>query len=344
MSTQSSGDKITNFSKLNKNTTETIFVPTESSYFLISPKNSLSQLKSIADSFLDSYQIIHFFKDTKSLIKVLSPATQVYLRLIISILNPGPVIMALKDKEGDSFLAYIPNHPELLDFLSISENHWIGVLPKTEDNLPFISAQRILEDKNLSHFKIIDSTHPIQNILPAVIDCRQENLVTFLQEGVVDSKELRSVLPKKIQVEIDLQANFLSMAKLTETSTRFRLATADTLKTESLSLVLGSKEKLQETFKFNNLGYFVYKELDNFILFNIGSSNFPSTIAKGLYKDLYETRKFGISTVLILNQNWGKSKWSKIIQQILTEISIDTETENAYELNKKTAFQNALGF
>lgn len=324
MSAKLSQDRLTTFSKLNKNTTETFFVPTESNYFLISPEKNLAGLKSVANSFLENYQIIHFFSDTASLVEVLSSDAKVYLRLVISIFNPGPVIMALKDKMNRSFLAYIPSQPELLDFLKNSSRNWVGILPKTEDNLPFISVHSILEQNHLNSFKIVESTKSVLNIQPAILDCRQEGVISFFQEGVTDSKEVKSALPKRITLETDLQANFLSKAKTKETTTKFKLATQENLAKPYLKLVLGSKENLQKTFNFNSLDYFVYKQKGDSVLFNIGSTSHPATIAKGLYKNLYEVRKFGIPEILILNQNWGKCKWSKIIYQILNEISLDT--------------------
>lgn len=342
MSNILASDRLTAFHKLNKNTQETILAPTESNYFLLSPEHNLEGLKSTSESFLNSYQVVHFFYSTESLVKILSTNAQVYLRLVISILNPGPVIMALKDKQDRSFLAYIPNQPELLEFLENSKYNWVGVLAKTDDNLPIISAQRALEEKSLNQLKIIQTQQTLHNIQPSVLDCRQENLVKFFQEGIIDSREVRSVLPKKIKLESDLQANFLSKAKVRKTSSKFKLASQADLQTPSLKLVLGSKENLQRTFEFSTLGYFVYKEKGGSILFNIGSSSHPATIAKSLYKNLYETRKFGIPQVLILNQNWGKSKWAKIIHQILAEISLDTLPEEVAVGSTSPALEGSL--
>ena len=321
-------DRLIKLSNLNTNFQDPFLAPTESNYFLFYPEALLQNLKIFAGNFLESFQIIHFFKNVDSLIKSLNPQTGVYLRLVISILKPGPIILALKDKQNRSFLAYIPSQPKLLEFFSKTETEWVGILPKTENNLPFISKEQLFEDVNFKNFPILDiQPNNLHNTLPTVLDCREENLIKIFQEGIVDSNEIKSLLPKNIEISTDIYPNFLSKVKLNKDSNRFRFLKETDLKSPEMTLVLGSKEELQKVFKFRSLSYFGYKQKDNFILFNLGSSAHQANLAKNLYKNLYESRKFGISKTLILDQNWGKSKYSKIIKQILNEVNLPVTSD-----------------
>lgn len=245
-----------------------------------------------------------------------------YVKFLISAFLPGTIIFKLKKdyqlKDSDSITIYQPNNSQTSDFLSEFEKPLQGFIPRNNLNIPFINQEVIESDESFAEIPILESNNLGDSILPTVLDCTQDNLIKILHPGIVPAREIQSILPKEIKLEKDYQNSIFKNQKTI--SEKIYLTDTINLNNPELTLVIGTKEKLKETFGLGFLSYFKIKQIDNFILLNLGSQTNLEGIAKNLYKNFLQISKMGISRTVILNQNWGKSHWAEIISSNIDQV------------------------
>lgn len=260
----------------------------------------------------------------------------VVAKLLIQTLTPGPIqiVVNSKGKLGleDKFIAYIPDNPKVLamlnefnkplraEFISPVSSVGIDDLNKFEGNNDFV----VLEQDLIG-----------VRVLPTLVDCTSAEIEIF-RPGVISYDELRSIIPKKtklkrnyISVKSELDLKIHEIAKIDQND-------------KQMSVVLGTKESLQEAFSLHYLDYFHHKQMGNFILFNIGSSTSSQNIAVNLHKNLEQVARFGVNRVHIIKQPWPKNKWGEIIRHYFNGLIIphtpdDVSYQTVSSLNLVTA-------
>ena len=276
---------------------QSTFLPTESGYIRVYLDSSDSKN---SDSPLETF----LFSSGKDIYQYCTEPS-ILTRLLIQTLTPGPIQIVLPSNgsltSADQFIAYVPDNFQVLDILN--------KLPK-----PIQADFNSLDNfQGFNEAVLLKNDFPILQILPTLINCTLQT-IQINRPGVISFEELRNILPKKIKLE--------RKPKPSKNSLDLKIQEISTLdfQEDQLTIVLGTKESLQQVFHFHFLDYFHHKQMGNFILFNLGSITSSENIAVNLQKNLLEVAKFGIGRIKIMKQVWPKNKWGEIIQYTLDAI------------------------
>jgi hypothetical protein len=321
---------------------KSIFLPTDSALVL-------AQSDDHVNNFLDYQNEIFYLFSTKHTSKIFdySKNVPVYIRFLISAFLPGSIIFKLKkdfsDPNSENTMIYQPNNIQTSDFLSSLNFPLKGFIPRNNFNIPFINQEIVSCSENFSETPILEAPSLGLDILPTVLDCTELNSIKIIHPGIVPAKEIQSILPKNIKTQKSYEDSIFN--KKQNTAEKIYLSQNINLNNPEITLVIGTKEKLKETFNLGVLTYFRIKQVDNFILLNLGSQTNLEGIAKNLYKNFIQISKMGISKTVILNQNWGKSHWADIINNKINQIStpvFSQKVEKEKEVNSLEELNLAL--
>ncbi|MEI6728585.1 MAG: hypothetical protein WCK98_02975 [bacterium] len=293
--------------------------------------------------FLDSPQLQENQKDIP--LYLFSSAKQIYNycsqlsvanRLLIQTLTPGPIQIVLNGNgklgNDEKFIAYVPESQRVLSVLDNCSRPLRAEFISSNSSVGLNDLQNLLANEDLV---VLQDDILNVRVLPTLIDC-SSNVIEVFRPGVISYDELRSILPKNTK----LTRNY------NPCKSEFDLKIQEVSKIDhddkQMTIVLGTKESLQEAFSLHFLDYFHHKQMGNFILFNIGSITSSQNIAVNLHKNLEEITRFGVRKVQIMKQSWPKNKWGEIISHyfdglVLPESVDQNSSESIGKLNLVTA-------
>jgi hypothetical protein len=312
---------------------KSIFLPTDSALVLAQSADQIN-------SFLDYQDEVFYLFSTKHTSKIFDYSNNIpaYIRFLISAFLPGSIIFKLKkdfsDPNSENIMIYQPNNFQTSDFLSSLELPLRGFIPRNNFNIPFINQELVSSSEDFLETPILESLSSGVDILPTVLDCTELNYIKIIHPGIVPAKEIQSILPKNIKIQKFYHNSIFT--KKQNANEKIYLSQNINLNNPEITLVIGTKEKLKETFNLGVLTYFRIKQIDNFILLNLGSQTNLERIAKNLYKNFIQISKMGISKTVILNQNWGKSHWADIINNKVNQISTPVFSQKIEEEKEAT--------
>ncbi len=339
---QQSISKIQEVLNFNK---EIVVIPTESTYLIATKYENKENLARYAKEIKTQSEFIFIFKNLDQ-IKAYTQDLQSYVQFLIKILTPGPSVFRLKGNKklnNQDFLAYIPQNLDTQSLLEGFNEPLVALIPYLENNIPAINIEAVSQDRYLQKLNILETKQKTSKILPIVLDMTVYQYVSVINPGILRVKEIRKLLPKSISLSAKYQKQtlgFTNRKKQIKLSNNF-----DDFAGEALTLVLGAKEKIAATFKHNFLEYFQYKQLDNFILLNLGSQAHLENLVKNFYKNLNQTGRLGIENIVLLNQDFGTSNLG-ILANTMYSSSVATATQNTnneVELKEKMELQEFSG-
>jgi tRNA A37 threonylcarbamoyladenosine synthetase subunit TsaC/SUA5/YrdC len=308
-------DKTTHSVNVIKNN-DTIFLPTESAYILA--HKDYQHLKQRAQL----YSLPTFLFHSPEQVINYSQNLPWHAHHLLSILPPGNVEFILPHNQNliniPKLQVFIPQHRATLELLSQFTNPIAGIYPQIGLNGLITHHKHILEHPEYNDTYTLVSETSLNGILPTLLDLTDPRKVVIKRPGVIGYKELTSILQNRVQVLKDYQP--------------MKLFRDDWLKIEmtqslpdsagqGLNIVFGSKEILSHMFRIPMTEYFHHKKIGNFILKNIGSHTSQETVARNLTRHTLDLYKLGVQKVYIMQENWGASKWSEIINYYLEGVA-----------------------
>lgn len=168
----------------------------------------------------------------------------------------------------------------------------------------------------------------ITGIGPTLIEISSDKL-EILEVGILEKNDFASFVTG---IEIVENLKVESSFSLYNQSKSIILTKNYIPKKDETVVILGTKEKIRQTFELNSLNLlnFHHKIYQNKILINLGSQTNLENVACHLTQKIFEVRSLGMK-IIILDQNWGQNKWGKIINfylQKYTETEFSTKIEN----------------
>ena len=178
--------------------------------------------------------------------------------------------------------------------------------------------------ENVHYF--LPPKYSITGIGPTLIEAHSEKL-EILEMGILEKKDFAGFISVPIEESFRIESSF----SLYNQSKSIILAKNYIPKKDETVVIIGTKEKIRQTFELNSLNLFGFhhKIYQNKILINLGSQTNLENVARHLSQKIFEARTLGMK-IIILDQNWGQNKWGKIISfylQKYTETEFNLETE-----------------
>jgi L-threonylcarbamoyladenylate synthase len=312
-------------SKLKEN--KVIILQTSSGFQLVSSadhKPNINTMQNIKQP-PDPINPVYFFSNI-SQIKMYSKEIPKYLALLIEAFTPGPVAFILPSNQtlGDAqtITCTIPENPEILKIIS-EVNQPLATTSANPAEIPAFANLSMVKNYFAGKVDMILTLEPAQITFPdlSVLDCTEDGVIKIIRPGAIKTNEIQSILPKHIRLE---------KAYKTETAHRLKLSfpifKKDYINNDDkhLSVIIGTKEKLNQTFNLEKSEYFTLKKHGNFLLLNLGSQTSPETIAKNIYKNLFSIEHLAVSKGLLLWQDWGSGHWGEIIEYTLSRFVVDS--------------------
>lgn len=303
-----------------------VILPTKQGFQLATLAGYQSNIKSLQKIKNSSLPVkpIYFFS---SLAQIQSHCKNIpkYVPILIHALTPGPVAFILPSNkslgEADTIACTIPSQPEILRILN-DTGQPLTTTSANPAGSPVATSLSMVRNYFENKVDMILDLETLRCTLPdlTIIDCTKQDIVKIIRPGVIKTSEIKSILPKHVRVEKSYK--FQDTQKL---SLNFPIIKQnDIIKIDTnISLIIGTKEKLNQTFSLKNSEYFTLKQYENFILLNIGSQAHPETIAKNLYKNLSYIQNLTLSKGFLLWQNWGNGHWGDIIEYTLSKFVVD---------------------
>jgi hypothetical protein len=307
------------------NPTQIFSLPLDQSYFVCTFLDNQDKLDTWADKHFDSTEKIYIFPNKKMLKEYLEPISH-HLHLFLDILTPGEIIFKVKIRnlEKQEVFIYLPKQ-EVIEKLNL-EKPLVAILPKTSENLFYTNLLEI--ETNFNDLAVLNTKNNLEGLNLSIVDITEKNHLEILSPGIIDYQEIIKIIPKSISITENFQINLLTKIKKFQPIYEIFHTKDDT----NLNLIAGSKEQLQKLYPNLFFNYFKYKQVENTILFNLGSETNTENIARNLHSNLREINNFGIiQNYIIKSETHNPKKWSKIITFLLAQ------TQNLEYVEMETA-------
>jgi tRNA A37 threonylcarbamoyladenosine synthetase subunit TsaC/SUA5/YrdC len=298
--TNSSIDTITaDLSKL-------VVLPTESVFYLTSPEIGKHKLSS------KNHSPVHIFASAEQLLVNLSSYPK-YLPTLLKAFAPGPLQVLVNNYKNEPIIAYVPNHSGVL---LLATNQPITAVPaRSKFGIPIGNFEQINK-----HFPVAKKISGYLNsnpsgIEPTLIDCRSHSQLTILRLGQIPKTEIAKVVSSGVEIN-----EILKQSRVRLRIRQNLLANYFQSKKNHI-VVVGSREKLCEQFNLQIEGHFQKFQQNDYTLISLGSQTSVATIAKSLTKNLqtaFEVAEKKEAKLYLLQQSWGNSSWSKVIDYYLS--------------------------
>ncbi len=175
-------------------------------------------------------------------------------------------------------------------------------------------------DESLNSF--FPTKYIITGISPTVIDLTDSDKLVIKEPGILDRNDFKSIVPQQIKIEEKFEHSTSFNIYHNHSSNLATLVDDYNSKEQNNSVIIGTKEKLRQVFDFSVIdSFFDYhnKIHKGQVLLNLGSQTNLENVAKHLSQKIHEASYFRMSKVVVLDQNWGNSKWGKIIKFSLSK-------------------------
>jgi tRNA A37 threonylcarbamoyladenosine synthetase subunit TsaC/SUA5/YrdC len=287
-----------------------------------------SQLHSIAQQYHQPTQLIYLFSSPEQLQRY-SASLPNHAKLLLRTTSSGAIFFNLPSNpqnplEDSTFTAYIPHSTPLQEIISQLSEPLVSLLPVNSFNLP-LATPSSLEDSQWSSLStyVLPPKHKPSGLLPTTVSLSLDTHVEVTYPGVISYREISQTLSSSVPVTQNYQPHLFTHSH--SEVAFYRTSTLPT-QTPGLTLILGTKEKLKQEFDLT-LGYFQIKQIDNYILLNLGSQTNLETVAKNYAQNLDEALKLGVHKRVLLTQDWGHTRWGEILKALVTRSTRPVTTQ-----------------
>ncbi len=306
---------------------DNIFLPTESSYILA--HQDYQYLKQRAQLYGQPV----FLFNSPDQVKRYTEQLSWQANLLLAVLPPGNVEFILPHNQDflnvPKFHVFIPNHVQTLEVLSKFDRPLAGVYPQIGLNALITHHKHILEHPEYNDTFTLVSQTSLNGILPTSLDLTDPSKVVIKRPGAVGYSEINNILQNRVLIEKSYQP----MKPFRDDWLKINMV--QSLPSEAgdgINIVFGSKEVLSHMFRIPLTEYFHHKKIGNFILKNIGSHTSQETVARNITRQALDLYKLGVQNVYIMEENWGQSKWSEVINYYLEGIAVSVKQNQTQEV------------
>jgi hypothetical protein len=267
-----------------------------------------------------------------------------WLAKLIQTLGHSPIQYILPKYENSQivshFTGYIPNSNILKQTLEELKSPLVAFYSHqviSQDKSPTIVSNN--GDNNLIIHEIEDLK---DKILPTLIDCTNPNKIIIKRPGQISKSDLETLTANKIEITKDYFTD-LNLGQVDIFNVKII-----PLK-ETKTVIIGTKEKLKNSFSLGDIKHFHILEIDNYILINLGSITSPENIVTQLSKNISLAKNFGLPYIYFLQTNWPKNNWGEILGFIFNNLTrelpqnnIKNQVENLNYLQNLKSFADSL--